>query len=104
MIMHCTECGSADWATTDTPCSISLSPDFDRLLCAECEQYLRTRGGLDDLEDIELDGIDYKDAPDFCDAYIVSASWKKTGKPLTEDEIDELEDCVIYAAVEQYLY
>jgi len=40
------------------------------------------------LEDVELDGVDYKDHPDYCDAYIASATLN--GVELTEEQLDEL--------------
>ena len=39
---------------------------------------------------VEIDGLDPKDCPDFCDAYIASATWKDTGKELTEQELEDL--------------
>ncbi len=36
----------------------------------------------------EWDGIDHSDAPDYCDAYIVSA--ERDGVELTDEEIEEL--------------
>lgn len=45
---------------------------------------------VDVLDDIEIDGIDMKDYPDFCDAYISSATYK--GVELTDDQLDELND------------
>jgi len=43
------------------------------------------------LRDIEVDGIDPKDYPDFSDAFIASACWLN-GDDLTDEEIDELND------------
>ena len=43
---------------------------------------------IKDIYDIEVDGVDTRDYPDFCDAYIISAMYK--GKPMTELELDEL--------------
>ena len=43
---------------------------------------------LDKITNIELDGIDPGDYPDFCDAYIVSA--EIDGVELTDGEIQEL--------------
>ena len=40
------------------------------------------------LTDVELDGVDPKDHPDYCDAYIASASLN--GVELTESQLDEL--------------
>lgn len=42
------------------------------------------------ITDIEMDGIDTKDYPDFCDAYICSATYK--GREMTEEELDQLND------------
>lgn len=41
------------------------------------------------IENIEFDGIDYNDYPDFCDAHIVAAQWPE-GTPLSEEELDDL--------------
>lgn len=56
--------------------------------------------------DIEVDGIDYQDAPDFCDAYISRAVWKRTGEELTEEELDKLNEdtSFVYQAVQNYIY
>lgn len=40
------------------------------------------------ISDVEIDGIDHRDAPDYVDAYILSASYD--GREMTEDELDEL--------------
>jgi hypothetical protein len=45
---------------------------------------------LSKIEIEEWDGIDHKDAPDYCDAFIVSANYD--GYPLTEEQIEEIED------------
>ena len=45
---------------------------------------------LNNIVDIEIDGIDTSDCHDFCDAFISSAGWLDTGKDLTETELDEL--------------
>ena len=41
---------------------------------------------FDEIDNVEVDGIDYEDYPDFSDAYIVSADYK--GRLATEKEID----------------
>ena len=38
------------------------------------------------IDNIEIDGIDTKDYPDFCDAYISSADYD--GKPMTDEQLD----------------
>lgn len=40
------------------------------------------------VDNVQVDGIDHKDYPDYCNAYISSADYK--GRPCTQDEIDEL--------------
>jgi hypothetical protein len=40
---------------------------------------------------IEVDGVDPKDYPDFCDAYVSYACWKN-GQELTDLELDQLND------------
>ncbi len=42
------------------------------------------------ISDVDVDGIDYHDAPDFVNAYIVSADYE--GRPMTDDELDDLND------------
>lgn len=58
--------------------------------------------------DFVIDGIDEADYPDFCDAYIESASVFENGewREATEAEIDELnEDTdLVYKCVEEELY
>lgn len=58
-----------------------------------------------DMKSLKFDQIDYSDAPDFCDAYIVEASFTN-GTDLTVDEIDELnEDSqFVHDALQDYLY
>lgn len=41
---------------------------------------------------IIVEGKDWTDYPDFCDAYIASAIWADTGECLTDDEIDLLNE------------
>ena len=56
------------------------------------------------IDDVEVDGIDTRDYPDFCDAFIASASYM--GRDMTEEELDKLnEDSdYVYEAVERRLY
>ena len=44
------------------------------------------------VENIVIDGIDTRDYPDFCDAYIESADNAETGEALTEAELDTLNE------------
>ena len=48
------------------------------------------RFDLTKIDNIEIEGIDWNDAHDFCDAFISSADYK--GVPMTESELDDLND------------
>ena len=56
------------------------------------------------LNDIEIDGIDTNDYPDFCDAFISGGSYGE--RELTEEELEQLNDDVdfVYEHVIKYLY
>lgn len=56
------------------------------------------------IDNIELDGIDTSDYPDFCDAFISGADYD--GEPMTEEQLDEInEDSdFVYSCVENHLY
>ena len=58
------------------------------------------------ITDVEVEDIDTKDAPDFCDAFIASARWEDTGELLSEPELEELNDDgdLLYDAVLKVLY
>ena len=60
---------------------------------------------LSKIEDIEFDDIDHNDYPDYCDAFISSATYN--GRDLTEEELervgDEQSDWV-YEKLMDYLY
>lgn len=40
------------------------------------------------ISNIEVDGIDTKDYPDFCDAYIESADYD--GEPMNDKQLEEI--------------
>ena len=42
------------------------------------------------IEDVTFDGIDFKDVPDFCDAFICDA--KVEGRQATDEELDQMND------------
>jgi len=58
-----------------------------------------------DDSSVEVDGVDMKDYPDFCDAYISHALFTD-GTPLTDEELNELSDDgeYVYSKVEAQLY
>ena len=42
------------------------------------------------LDNITIDGIDHRDHPDYCDAFIDSADYD--GKEMTDEQLDELNE------------
>ena len=56
------------------------------------------------IDNIEVDGIDTKDYPDFCDAFIASADYK--GVEMTEEQLDELNEDrdFVYECVNNQLF
>ena len=56
------------------------------------------------ISDIEVEGIDMNDYPDFCDAYIASALYD--GRAMTDEELDILNNDgdSVYDAVQKFLY
>ena len=55
------------------------------------------------ITNIEFDGIDHSDYPDYCDAYIVSADYD--GQPMTEEQLEELceDGDFVYESLMNYL-
>lgn len=61
----------------------------------------------EELIDIEVDGIDTSDYPDFCDAYISYAYNTRLDRPLVDIEIDFLNEKhsdFVYECVQEKLY
>lgn len=56
------------------------------------------------IENLEFDGIDHRDMPDYCDAYISYAEYK--GKPMSEKQLDRLNDnsSFVYDSLMEYLH
>lgn len=57
------------------------------------------------IEDVEIDGIDYRDYPDFCDAFLASATYQ--GRQLTEKELEDIQDSNpdwFYEQIENAIY
>jgi len=42
------------------------------------------------IENVDLDGVNINDYPDFCDAYVASATYD--GRDMTDDELDEINE------------
>ncbi len=56
------------------------------------------------VEDVELDGINPRDYPDFSDAFIIDATYK--GREMTDDELEALNEDgdFVHEQVIEYLY
>lgn len=54
------------------------------------------------INNIEFEGIDYKDAPDFCDAFISSADYD--GKEMTEEQLEVINENSDFVHEELYNY
>lgn len=56
------------------------------------------------ITNVDVDGIDTADYPDFCDAFISYAEYN--GEPMTEDQLDELNEDAdfVYESIENHLY
>lgn len=63
-----------------------------------------TRLDYSKVTDIQVEGIDHSDCPDYCDAFISSASYK--GKPMTDKQLDRLNEdsAFVYQAIHDTLY
>ena len=59
-----------------------------------------------ELTDIEFDGVDHNDAPDYCDTFICSAAWADTGEELTSKELSyvNMDSQFVYEAFEASMY
>jgi len=53
-------------------------------------QNIRINGKLVDESSIEIDGVDTKDYPDFCDAFFSAAKFEN-GADLEESDLEELD-------------
>lgn len=57
------------------------------------------------ITDVDIDGIDMSDYPDFCDAFLVGATYK--GRELNDDELEHLQDSNpdwFYEQIWDYIY
>lgn len=66
-----------------------------------------TDKAVKDITDVEVDGINHRDHPDYCDAFISSALWRSSLTPLTEAQLNQLNDKhsdFVYESVMDKLY
>ena len=56
------------------------------------------------ITNVKFEGIDHKDYPDYCDAYIVSADYND--EPMTDEQIEELAESadLVYDLLIEHLY
>lgn len=56
------------------------------------------------ITNIEFEGIDHKDYPDYCDAYISDADYE--GEPMTEQQLEEINENrdFVYEKLMAHLY
>ncbi len=56
------------------------------------------------IEDVEVDGVDFQDYPDFVDAFIASAIYD--GKDMTDEMLDELNEDYdfVYECVTNHIF
>ena len=47
---------------------------------------------IKEVKDLEVDGVDSRDYPDFCDSFFSSGWHVKEGRDLTDDELEYLTD------------
>lgn len=47
---------------------------------------------VDNITNVTMANVDMKDYPDFVDAYVEYAEWEDTGLPLTDEELDNLNE------------
>ena len=59
---------------------------------------------FEEVADIEVDGIDTADYPDFCDAFISSFTYK--GRDATDEEVEAINEDgdFVYDCVQEELY
>ena len=95
---------AADWKIV-TDIRTEIKELENTMHCAQTNKELGVQNMIDfnKVEDIVLDGVCLDDYPDFCDAYVSSASMN--GEPLNELELEELNDldeCMMYVNVNAF--
>ena len=56
------------------------------------------------ITNVEIDGVDFSDYPDFCDAYITRADYD--GEPMTEEQLEEINEdgCFVHDSLLDKLF
>jgi hypothetical protein len=83
---------------------IIITPEFPEGYGAFDDQDDTGEINLKNIDNIKFDQIDYSDAPEFTDAYIISAD--HNGVPLTEIQLDDLNENrdFVHQKLIDYLY
>lgn len=75
---------------------------------SKMRELLATKLNVQEIDDVVVEGINTMDYPDFCDAYIESATLIDNGvcREATDDELDIInnDSDFVYAEVENVLY
>lgn len=81
-----------------------LSKDYNPVRMYRRWVYKLTDFNYKLIDNVEVDGIDTRDYPDFSDAFIAYAEYK--GKPMTDAQLDRLNDNsdFVYGCVQERLY
>ena len=59
------------------------------------------------IDDVEIEGINHDDYPDYCDAYVSKAGYddpKHGYRQLTDDELESLDADWVYRQVEKWIH
>lgn len=103
----CTRCNYVGCSKDSLPSHVRFNLWLYRVQTAKrIRRWIRSWSDLDytRIEDVQVSGINTRDYPDFCDAYIESATYK--GRDMTEAELERLnEDSgYVYECVQEHLY
>jgi len=107
---HTDYLNSGNPAEIETPecplCGSPVSPVGDS--CESCEAREKGEVSISLLEEIELQGIDFRDAPDFVDAFVASAKWinypEGSDPLLTEEQLGRIPSEEVYELLQKRLH
>jgi hypothetical protein len=57
---------------------------------------------INKFTNVEFDGVDPKDYPDFCDAYITSATYD--GAEMSNSQLDEIDSDIVHELLLRHLF
>ena len=68
------------------------------------ENTQKTKLDYSKISNVQVDGIDWSDYPDFCDAYITDAWYD--GAPMTNEQIEEINEDTqfVYDSVINFIF